>query len=205
MEQILPQLPTTLERIGVTQQIPRSAVERGEIARRGCTELDPPTRAGYSAWAETTRAIREGLVGKGWQAIQGGSCPTVSPDGKVAIIVQTGDEATGMQRGTPRSKNPKGPAVELAVANNNQRLLWGDVLTPKDPPPVETWVLLVSRDRDQVRFELSLPWRVDADGRIVDWKQRILFAPINTEPTNEVVPVEDTGEIEIDVRKKQQA
>lgn len=204
MEQILPQVPTALEQIGVTEQILRNAVTRGEIARSSCTELDPPTCAGYSAWATTTRAIREELVVKGWRIVQAGSCPTVSPDGKVAIIVQTGDEATGMQRGTPRSKNPKGPAVELAVANN-QRLLWGDIDDPKELPPSETWVLLVGRDRDQARFELSLPSRVDSDGRIVDWKVRIPFAPVNTQPTSPVAPVEDSGEIEIDVRKKKQA
>lgn len=203
MEQPLPQVPTALQQIGVSEQILRNAVERGEIARSGCTQLDPPTRAGYSAWAETTRAIREALIGKGWQAVQGGSCPTVSPDRKIAIIVQTGDDATGMQRGTPRSKNPKGPAVELAVANNNQLLLWDDFDDAKDLPPAETWVLLVGRDRDQVRFELSLPSRMDSDGRIAEWKVRIPFMPINTQPTSNVEPVEDTGEIEIDVRKKQ--
>lgn len=202
MEQTLPKGPTALAQLGVAEQILRTAVERGEIARRGCTELDPPTRAGYSAWAETTRAIREGLVGNGWRALQGGSCPTVSPDGKVAIIVQAGDEATGTQQLTPHSKNPKGPAVELAVANNNQLLLWDDELPPKDPPPAETWVLLVSHDPDEVRFELSLPAGVDSDGRIVAWQQRILFAPIKTEPISVVLQVEDTGEIEIDVRKK---
>jgi hypothetical protein len=199
----IPQVPTTLQQIGITEDTLRNAVMRGEIARRSCTELDPPTRGGFNAWAETMRAIREDLVPKGWRHVQGGSCPTVSPDGKIAIIVQTGDEATGTQRGgSPRSKNPKGPAVLLAVANNNQRLLWGDVDDPKVPLPVETWVVLVGRDRDQVRFELSLPSRVDADGRIVEWKQRITFSPIQTEPQVPVAPMEDTGEIDIDVRKK---
>lgn len=204
MQREAPQPSSPLGQHGLTEEIIRAAVIRGEIARASCTRLDPVTRAGYSAWAETTKALREELVIHGWKAQQGGTHPTVSPTGKLEIIVQTGDDATGRPE-EPRSRNPKGPVIERVVAAN-QLLLWQDVDVATALPVAETWVLLIARDDDEVRFELSLPNHVDADGRIDGWKMRIRFDPLDdTDPPGDRRPSEDTGEIDIDVTKRKQA
>ena len=48
---------------------------------------------------------------------------------------------------------------------------------PQQDPSVYTWLLLISRKKDEVCSELSLPRLITAEGRVVEWEERILLPP----------------------------
>src|SRR5687767_1632740 len=108
---LLPTPADLLARVDVTEEELIEAVTEGEIQRRNCTANDAPMMAGTLGWGRTLRALRERLIRRGWTKNDNGSGSVVRPDGKVQIIVQTGNELTGLSGELePRSRNPKGPS-----------------------------------------------------------------------------------------------
>ena len=99
-----------LAEIGLSFDVLRDAMLAGETARDSCTANDPSNAAGFDAWARTVRALRERLTLAGWVRNDSDGLPTViAPSGEIAIVVATGDEATGDRDKTPKTKYPKGP------------------------------------------------------------------------------------------------
>ena len=81
---------------GLTVMVIHDALKAGEANAASCTENDPATLSGILRWARIVRALRELLFKHGWRRSNRHGLPTVvSPDGKVAIAVSTGDEGTG--------------------------------------------------------------------------------------------------------------
>lgn len=189
--------------LGLSVEILREAMLVGESARDTCTANDPPNAAGFDAWARTVRALREMLIPQGWTRNDDANFSTViSPDGRVAIAVATGDEGTGNPGATPKTKYPKGPATVAAIRNNRRQLLLfksNEITTGDD---VATWMLVRRRVEDSLFSELSLPADLGEDERVVDWAVRIILEPISLEPT----PIEDRTDqieqIEIEVRRR---
>jgi hypothetical protein len=166
---------------GLSDEILREAVLRGEAERDSATTNDPPTRGGFNAWAEGVRALRESLVPLGWTRDNSYGWPlTVTPCGKQAICVMTGNRFTGDQDIVPGLKYPKGPVVIAAIDANQLRMfpgLWNN------PDQRLTWILLVHRaNPDEVRLELSLPEVATRDGQVTAWQHRHFLAPLDLKP-----------------------
>lgn len=196
-----------LAEIGLSFDVLRDAMLAGETARDSCTANDPSNAAGFDAWARTVRALRERLTLAGWVRDDSDGLPMVtSPSGAIAIVVATGDEATGDRDKTPKTKYPKGPATVAVVERNSQQ---GDLFRPPvemvsvPNPNLKTYFLLRRRVDDFVLSELSVPDAIGDDGRVEDWARRIILEPISLNPqTGGGLP--DRGEeITVNVRRRQ--
>jgi hypothetical protein len=205
-----------LAALGLTFEILRDAILAGETARDMCTANDPPSAAGFDAWARTVKRLREQLIVLGWSRSESDQLPLIiSPSGTLAITVGTGDEGTGIWTpdSSPKSKYPKGPATIAVVSRNrNQSEFWEsneeEAAVPN--PTFQTWVLLRSRVEDTVYSELSLPDAIGGDGRIEEWAERIILMPISLDPSGDVsVPNSPAGggggeTIDVPVRRRGQ-
>jgi hypothetical protein len=187
--------------LGLTDELVREVVEYGLGARSACTALHPPSYPGYSQWAETHYAARLRLVPRGWTADDSRNFSrTVSPDGRMAFTVSTGDENTG-KPGLPQpcTKHPRGSETGLAIEMNKQLSLFD---APVDSaadlsavrPERETWTLLIATTPDEVRYELSLGDDQDAKGRITSWSERLLFPALEIDQS--MIP--DQGDVDDD-------
>ena len=177
----------------------------GEAARNSCTANDPVITPGFLAWARTTRGLRELLAPAGWQrSSEGGLETVVAPDGKLAVAVATGDEATGQPDNSPKTKYSKGPATVAAI-EQNQLSLFAD-LEPVVPGPVPTdrvtWLLLIARGVDEVRCELSLPQAIGDDGKIESWSERIILAPVGRDGEPTVTPADQEPDVVVEVSRR---
>lgn len=185
-----------------------ASVVSGEGMRDSCTANDPLAAPGILAWSFATRRFRELHILKGWTVVnKDGLALTVSPSGKHAIAVSTGDEGTGIEKLNCRSKYPKGPAVREAIKENRrQGEFWPDRFKREEPSSYQTWFLLRRRDekKDLVYCELSLPSQIDNEGYVVSWRTRIIIGPISLHPQ---VRQEDTSpepekSIEIEIKRR---
>ncbi len=187
-------------------------LRRGWLAYASCTKNDPPLFPGFSAWAMTVRALREYLLPQGWDRVDDNNYSlTVNPIGSMAIVVATGDDATGRPDASPTTKSSKGPSTADAVASNQQQLEFPFapfvVSSAVDTSPEErrmTWIFLVHRGHSEVRAELSLPTSMATDGKPSGWRERILLGSISLDPeVPDIVPPENPApDIEIDVKRR---
>ena len=105
-----------VEELGLDQKELREAVRQGQFAFLNCTENHPPIARGIWAWGETVRALREYLLPKGWRPSEEKNYSRViSPDGRIAIAVCTGDENTGVPNAIPSNKVHKGSSTMEAI------------------------------------------------------------------------------------------
>jgi hypothetical protein len=171
-----------LATLGLSPELLREAILDGEAARESCTPHDPSSLPGILAWGRTVRGLRDRLVPVGWTSRDVQNYPTVvSPDGMLAVAVATGDEGTGRPEFTASTKYAKGSATALAVTVNQLDLFPSPAAFWTTPATV-TWILLVRRDSDVVRAELSRPKLITEDGVIVDWSERVILGEIPVEP-----------------------
>lgn len=95
-----------LAQIGLTKEILRDAILRGEAGRDSCTANDAPGAPGFYAWAGTVRGLRDILTPRGWTRNDDVNYSRViNPDKSIAIAVVTGDEGTGNKDVSPRGPN----------------------------------------------------------------------------------------------------
>lgn len=196
-----------LAEIGLSFDVLRDAMLAGETARDSCTTNDPSNAAGFDAWARTVRALRERLTIAGWVRDDSDGLPTViAPSGEIAIVVATGDEATGDRDKTPKTKYPKGPATVAVVERNSRQ---GDLFRPAvervtiPNPNHKTYFLLRRRSDDFVFSELSVPDAIGDDGRVEDWARRIILEPISLNPQAGGGLPDRGEEITVNVRRRQ--
>lgn len=154
----------------------------GLRARQAVSPFAPPSFPGTTQWAETNVGARLLLVPKGWKADDTKNFSRiVSPSGKVAIFVATGDEHTGIATAEPRTKHPKGAETEAAVEKNAQAQLPGLALASENAQVAETWAFLLCANDLEMRYEVSRPKKQDSEGRVTTWSDRIIFPPIDLE------------------------
>jgi hypothetical protein len=185
----------------------RDAMCAGEAARDACTANDPPWAAGFDAWARTVRALREKLIPQGWtRNDEGHFSSVVSPDGRTAIVVATGDEATGISGSTPKTKYPRGPATVAAIDSNRAQL---KLFEPNEPIPVKTetaaktWMLVRRRDGDVLLSELSLPIKINEADLVEGWATRLVLEPITiASDLLQAEKAESSDDIEVKVTRR---
>src|SRR4051794_39453135 len=98
-----------LAQLGLTPEILAECLKHGQAAWAACTPNHPPIARGFYRWSEMVVALREEMLPRAWQRCNEGNLPfTVSPDGKIAIAVSSGDEDTGIATGNPCTNSSKG-------------------------------------------------------------------------------------------------
>jgi hypothetical protein len=206
------------------------AVQAGFTAWASCTPNHPPGAPGYFGWAETVRTLRDRLTTKGWRRLNELNLPlVVNHERNLAIAVSTGDKTTGCKEGSPCTSSIKGP-MTASVLRGNQLELFPDrepgVVVEMDRQrrlfsPAEmtngsvkedfkiskwtTWMLLVYRDAQEIRCELSLPVGMDEEGYVDEWKERIILTatPFDGEPSKLTEPkAPSSPEIIVEIKKR---
>lgn len=141
---------------------------------------DHPLGAGSTLmYFEMTAALRVRLRVKGWTADNSflNQARTVRGDGRLAIVVATGDDAVGIDGLVPTTKNKKGEALANEVAANAHQL----ALFGEDMPEwvgATTWLFMPNVLDSLVRAELSLPNSMTESGFVASWSERIILDPI---------------------------
>lgn len=169
-------------------EVLRGAMTAGQQALAACTLDRPPMARGVHVWGTIIEALRQQGRRHGWERSEGKLATAIGPDGLVQITVATGDEATGVEGGVPRTKYPRGAASIEAIEDNQLTLFPGLVPIKRRStakPGILTWLLLHRRLKDTVRWEISLPKTVDADGMILSWEDRIIFEPLQFDAIDE--------------------
>lgn len=189
-----------LRALGLTLDQLAEARGRAQHDVDECTALDPPGARGHIRHIRTVRYLREVLIPHGWTADDAGNVgAVVSPNGRVSIVVTSGDAATGQRGHTPRTKYPKGEVTWRRVRQNAQLSLFDD--SPVTHPDQgfeeevrQTWVLLQYPAGEAVRAELSCPEGVDDSGRINEWSGRVLLPDLPLDTHEAWVPGPDDDE-----------
>jgi hypothetical protein len=177
-------VPNRLKQFGLKEAILRLGVEQGQAEWANCTLNDPLMFRGLVLWARTLRSIRESMMPEDWTRLEdGGQSFVVNKSGTFAITAATGDRYTGVKGETPSTKSSKGPKTQLAIAQNALAwTLYGDIRTAEKQKADSriTWILLFYRDTEtsEIRCELSLPARMNNEGQVDEWKERIILAAI---------------------------
>ena len=179
---------------GLTDDVIRRVVLRGETERDSETPFDPPTRGGMTAYYERVRALREELVPLGWSVDNTKNfCTTVSPCGGYAVAFVSGDAFTAGEDRTPQPTYPRGAATAYAV--NKAQLHLFDEPEPEEDALPQVWFVVVHRPpgQSEVRVELSLPEAIADDGTVTRWVERhpLEIIDITTPP-----PLDDHDEVE---------
>lgn len=203
----LSDIESALARLGLTLTPLVQAVQLGYLARHSCTANDAPNAPGFYQWNATLRGLREGLVLIDWNRCDDGNFATiVNPDGSIAISAASGNQDTGKVLAVPSTRSSKGPNTAAAVSiNASQYEMFPEVFSP----PVHdgdssraTWILLFYTDRKEIRSELSLPISMDAEGRIMAWKERIIL-PTQLLDHEITLPNPDFGpDVEIKINRR---
>ena len=188
------------------------AVQRGLAAWASCTKNHPPASQGLWAWAETVCGLRDELVPLGWSRSDEANLPlTVNADETLAICVNTGNEDTGIQDGSPCTRSTKGPRTRRAIRENLGQLhLFGDEPLPATDVIRKgrtVWILLIHRDMRarEIRAELSQPISISDEGKVDRWKERIVLS--STPFDDDLVSLIEgdngpqTPEIDIEIKK----
>ena len=99
-----------LARLDLEEEILLTAARASYLAKANATANHPPMHAPFVAWSEAVRALRDGLVVRGWQRNNDKNWPrTIHPSGTIALTVATGNESTGRAADSPSTKAAKGP------------------------------------------------------------------------------------------------
>ncbi len=176
--------------------------------REMCTELDPPMYAALSLWAHGVRRLRQRLLPLSWSfSNEGGYSTAVSPDGRYAIAVASGDVNTGNVHASPTTLSAKGPRTEEAISANQLSLDLrpsGEDEAAVGANQCETWLLLIQVDNEksEIRAELSLPSGQDDQGRVTTWAERIIFGSIDFDKTLPGEPGDDLPDIDIEIKRR---
>lgn len=210
-------IQAVLAEMGLTEQILSDSARAGHEAAAGATRHHPKSYAGYIAWSETMKALRDFLAVNPhkWEIDDIKGQPlVVNPKGTIVLTVASGDEATGRPGNTrPKTKSTKGPVTLNAVASNRgwlfPELELDELVRINASKQRETWFLLICRDdkKQETRCELSCPILTDSRGRISDWSKRIILPsiPYSDKPKAQSRKPDDSnqsGEVTVTIQRK---
>jgi hypothetical protein len=172
-----------LAAIGITAADLNATVVQIYRAFAAVGPLHPKGFSGTNSWADGTQAIRATMVPKGWKiADPNGQPRIVSPGGRYAITVSSGNPNTGNPNKTPQTKNSKGSQTSRSVAYNSRQ---GELFVNEPQENVISvaaeeqmlWFLLyyVDIEGKEVRYELSCPITVGDNDKVDGWAVRIIM------------------------------
>lgn len=192
-----------LSQLGISLAVLQESVWQGYLTRTRLTANHPRVFHGYTMWAETVAVLREQLRPDGWIKLGKGNYElVVDESNNLAIVVTTGDKATGIVGAEPSNNCPKGVNTAEAVETNNQIDMFCELLpTETDIQGYTTWMLLIHLASDEVRCELSLPSSI-SNGRINGWKERIVLPSMPLDDDTLEIALPDLPDIEVSVKKK---
>ncbi len=172
----------------------------GVAARNEATPAHAPTAAGSLHWFYSVAELRTALKARRWSYNNNNNCPLiVSDDKNVMIAVMTGDKDTGRREGYPRNQGIKGVVLDKAIKRNLELFVGREAGTVG----TELWVFLYHVEvGGEIRMELSLPASF-VRGKIMGWKERIIFSPMNSRAEPIVVPSFPNVDIDFEVTRKQ--
>ncbi|ACZ40253.1 conserved hypothetical protein [Sphaerobacter thermophilus DSM 20745] len=180
------QAESKLEPLGLTVSVLTESALEGLHAALSCTDNHPRNAHGFYQWAETVRALRDRLLPLGWTRRDEQGFPlVVSPSGETSLAVAKGDEGTGLQHRVPQTTSKKGPKTRKLVQRNvvQLQLFAEESVDHFDEGSLKHlgWLLLVHRDFhcQELRLELSLPEGLNADGRVSEWRERIILPAVS--------------------------
>jgi hypothetical protein len=164
------------------------------VARAFDTRLHPPGSAGQVRYIEGVRFLSELLIPRGWRPRRESQvCRLVDHRRRTALVVQSGDVATGLPRWVagrdPRTKYPRGEAVLRAVAANQPALpsledeLNDGFTSVPTISQLHTWFFLVHVDARAIRSEISLPEAWSDTGVVNAWRDRIILPELSNDGT----------------------
>jgi hypothetical protein len=180
--------PRVEQLLGVTVDHLARVTQAAAGGRNSATSLHPSSTAGSNMYYEGTAALRRELLpDSAWDHDEANQQPrTFNNDRRIAVIVQSGDEMTGIDGDrAPRSKHGKGRATRQKVVDNRQGYLFDLTRSDEsadeqgdeqgDEQALDTWVLLLAEVEGELRAELSRPHAMDDAGRVSAWTERILL------------------------------
>jgi len=201
-----------LAELGLDATVLNTAALQGFAGWASCTKNHPPTYPGTVAWAEATRALREGLFTRGWMRRNESNLPlVVNGGGTIAIAIASGDAETGNKDGFPCTRSTRGVKTAEAVRVNRQQ----ESFDFMDPIPViesinttgvSTWLFLIYRDlaTRTLRSELSRPISMNDEGRVNEWAERLILNPAPFADDPEVLAdnnANQSPEVIVDIQK----
>jgi hypothetical protein len=196
-----------LASLGLTEEPLLHAASRWTLAWDSFTANHPSFAIGIAAWMEAVAALRDGLLPIGWvRSDERNYALVIHPDKSMAINVATADAGTGRASANVSNKALKGVSTADAISLNQVQL---ELALPVpeiahssgDDAPL-TWFLLLYRNENEVRCELSLPSEISPDGRITRWQERILLPTIALDGTEIDVVSPDVPNLDINVQRK---
>jgi hypothetical protein len=172
-----------LRALGLDEELLVEVVEQGERARAEATDHDPVNAGALDAYRYRVRGLRDSFVPHEWTVARVGGLELLrSACGRRAIATRAGDGGVGIRRSHPQPLRNFGETTANAVSTNESLALdpdWFNVASMVGKPDFEIWMLLVHRDGDRVRAELSHPSGVDDRGRVLRWLERIILPELD--------------------------
>lgn len=132
---------------------------------------------GTHMWSWTLESVRTILFLLGWfKKVEHNFDSTISPNGKIALVVTTGDYGTGVPHLKPKVKREKGTMMVKAIRCSGQMSLFPNPQDIVIQPDINTWIFMYYRDRKQgvIRSEISLPLWFGGN-TIENWERRIIL------------------------------
>lgn len=186
--------------LGLEVELLHKVLRQADAEAATCTKLDPPYLGGTVRHGRTVRFLREALVPMDWDWDNPrNQCRTINPTGDFAVVVSSGDAATGNEHARPTTKNPKGITILDAVATNQLAFDLGSDFEPeRKPQDLLTWLFLYWFDDDEIRSEISLPRSMEGS-YIDDWDVRIILPAVPRDPSPQVsVGPMENGDVSTD-------
>ena len=131
---------------GLTLDVFEEALFSGHSGSARSTGSHAKNAAGTYRWHETLAALRSALTSQQWEQRDEKNAPRiVSPDGKIALMVATGNAKTGT-KDNPSNATSKGIMTQLDVWNNDesQQMVIEEIAKLISSTSPKTWMLLYS-------------------------------------------------------------
>lgn len=196
-----------LDRLGVPIGILDDTLRVGYVHKAQSTEAEPPGSGSFYVYSKGTGHFREQMASHGWERRSVKNLAlTVRGDNAVAIMLSSGDPATGRRDAVPRTRNPKGLAM-AEVIESNQLPLFGEPAASAQPASsFATWLYMHFFDisEREIRRELSLPDAMEG-GQITSWRSRIILPslPFSMSVSNDDPDFpDDDPDVNVDVQPR---
>lgn len=196
-----------LSRLGLSEAVLVEAIRLAHLHTARLTANHPRNYPGLVMYAEGIAALRTLLREEGWHRPDSSVYELViNADDTVGIAIASGDEGTGRENAHPFNKSPKGRYTVQAIEANRQADMFAELLpqVPTASPELETWVLLHHYDAKlrERRIELSRPSDIDAEGKIIEWSERVILTPLSFDGDEGEIVLPETPDIDFDIRRK---